>query len=177
MIDIGWLDKRDETVKEQLLLTLGAALLGGPWGAPLRAAERPPLAKCPLKPEQAKEIQQRWATHLGKEGARTNSIGMRMVLIPPGEFTMGRTEEQFDKILAHFKNDEKLRKNYLGMATWSMLLMPAHQVRITKPFYMGACEVTVAQVGQALAQLLGPGVVGILHIVPRARDADGDVRA
>ena len=29
----------------------------------------------------------------------TNSIGMKMVLLPPGEYTMGRTEEQFDKVL------------------------------------------------------------------------------
>jgi len=135
-------------VREQFLLALLAALLGAVWSAPVVAAEQPPLAKSPLNAEQAKEIQQRWATHLGKDVVETNSIGMKMVLIPPGEFTMGRTEEQFDKTLALFKNDEKLKKHYHGVLAWSMLLMPAHRVRITKPFYMGACEVTVAQFHQ-----------------------------
>ncbi|MGB2819964.1 MAG: SUMF1/EgtB/PvdO family nonheme iron enzyme [Phycisphaerae bacterium] len=121
----------------------------GPPGSQAHGKDRrpstPPPAVSPLTPDQAGAIQKRWAKHLGKEAVQTNSIGMGMVLIPPGEFTMGRTEEQFDKTLTLFRNDEKLKKNCLGMATWSMLFMPAHRVRITRPFYMGACEVTVAQ--------------------------------
>ena len=50
----------------------------------------------------------------------TNSIGMQLVLIPAGEFSMGDTASHsgFD--------DER----------------PQHRVTITKPFYMGAHEVT-----------------------------------
>ena len=67
------------------------------------AEETPPLAKSPLEPEEAKSIQERWARHLGKEVVETNSLGMKMVLLPPGEFTMGRTEKQLETILAIVK--------------------------------------------------------------------------
>ncbi|MFT5467052.1 MAG: sulfatase activating formylglycine-generating enzyme [Verrucomicrobiales bacterium] len=70
---------------------------------------------------------------------------MKLALLPPGEFTMGRTEEQFDEILALTETDPEMRKHRGGTITWSMLMMPAHRVRITKPFYMGAHEITVAQ--------------------------------
>jgi formylglycine-generating enzyme required for sulfatase activity len=53
----------------------------------------------------------------------TNSIGMRLTLIPAGEFKMGSSEgEEGD-------DDEK----------------PQHRVRITRPFYLGVYEVTQEQ--------------------------------
>jgi formylglycine-generating enzyme required for sulfatase activity len=54
----------------------------------------------------------------------TNSIGMKLVPIPAGEFQMGFIEP--DKFAS---GDEK----------------PVHRVRITKPFYMGMYEVTQGQ--------------------------------
>jgi formylglycine-generating enzyme required for sulfatase activity/serine/threonine protein kinase len=53
-----------------------------------------------------------------------NSIGMTLKLIPAGEFFMGSHDDAVEA-----ESDEK----------------PLHRVRITKPFYMGACEVTQAQ--------------------------------
>lgn len=53
-----------------------------------------------------------------------NSIGMKLVLISPGEFLMGSPDSDADA-----KDDEK----------------PQHLVRITKPFYMAAYEVTQRQ--------------------------------
>ena len=53
----------------------------------------------------------------------TNSLGMKMIYIPPGSFTMGSP------------NSEKGR--YRGEAQ--------HNVTISKPFYMSACEVTQEQ--------------------------------
>jgi len=106
------------------------------------AADTPPLAKAPFNAEQAKEFQQRWARHIGKRVVQTNSIGMKMVLIPPGEFTMGRSAEQFDKVLQLAR---KAGRKPARFAVWEMLMMPAHRVRITKPFYVGATEVTVGQ--------------------------------
>ena len=50
----------------------------------------------------------------------TNSIGMRFVLIPAGEFTMGSNEG---------RDNEK----------------PPHKVRITRPFYLGVFPVTQAE--------------------------------
>jgi formylglycine-generating enzyme len=54
----------------------------------------------------------------------TNSIGMRLRLIPAGEFLMGRSDSD-------------------PRAAWDR--NPAHRVRITKPFYLGVHEVTVGQ--------------------------------
>ena len=104
-----------------------------------------PLALSPFDVRQASELQQHWAKQIGRELTHKNSIGMKMVLLPPGEFTMGRTEEQFDELLKFVENDPKMHKHRGGFITWSMLMMPAHRVRLTKPFYMGATEVTVGQ--------------------------------
>ncbi len=54
----------------------------------------------------------------------TNLLGMKLILIPAGEFLMG--SEASDKEAA---DDEK----------------PKHKVRITRPFYLGSTEVTVGQ--------------------------------
>ena len=60
---------------------------------------------------------------------------MKFRLIPPGEFMMG-AEEDAPSVLQRFDylSPEKLAKEY-----------PLHQVRITKPFYLGMHEVTLGQ--------------------------------
>jgi len=65
----------------------------------------------------------------------TNSLGMRLVLIPAGEFVMGADEEPSATLRAlPYCNPELLPRE-----------SPAHQVSITQAFYMGQCEVTVGQ--------------------------------
>jgi formylglycine-generating enzyme required for sulfatase activity len=54
----------------------------------------------------------------------SNSIGMKFVLIPPGEFLMGSPDSN-----TAAKPDEK----------------PQHRVRITRPFFLGVTEVTQGQ--------------------------------
>ncbi len=131
-----------------LFALLGLALLIGLVNARTFAADYPPLAKAPFDAAQATEFQQQWAKHIGKPVVHTNSIGLKLSLLPPGEFTMGRTEEQFDKLLDTVKNRPEMKRNYGGQVVWSMLMMPGHRVRLTKPFYMGATEVTVGQFRQ-----------------------------
>ena len=74
----------------------------------------------------------------------TNSIGMKMVLIPAGEFMMGSSESA-EATAAFFK------KSY-GMDVLPADLFkdehPQHRVRITKPFYLGTCHVTRGQLRQ-----------------------------
>jgi formylglycine-generating enzyme required for sulfatase activity len=65
----------------------------------------------------------------------TNSLGMKLVLIPAGEFQMGAEEDRSD-ILKAFP--------YCDPAELDGEL-PRHQVRITKPFYLGQHEVTLGQ--------------------------------
>ena len=66
-----------------------------------------------------------------------NSLGMKMVLIPAGEFMMGSDE-----------TPESLAKTYANYSTDRFELAdekPSHRVRITRPFYFGQHEVTVEQ--------------------------------
>ena len=55
----------------------------------LEACKAPPLAIAPFDAEQAKKHQETWADYLGVEVEVANSIGMKLVLIPPGEFRTG----------------------------------------------------------------------------------------
>ena len=48
----------------------------------------------PFDAKQAHAGQAAWAKHLGTKVETINSVGMRMTLIPPGEFLMGSTPEQ-----------------------------------------------------------------------------------
>ena len=66
----------------------------------------------PSQPHQPKEI--------------TNSIGMKLVLIPAGKFMMGSPKDEKDRY-----DDED-----------------QHEVEITKPFYLGVYTVTVGQFRQ-----------------------------
>ncbi|HIE27525.1 TPA: formylglycine-generating enzyme family protein [Candidatus Poribacteria bacterium] len=139
--------ERREKMNNSLLTTF-TVFLPSAGGMGADSADHPPPAKAPFNAWQAKEFQGQWAKHIGKPVVHTNSIGMKMVFIPPGEFTMGRTEEQFDRLLNIIENDPDLKRNRGGVITWEMLMMPAHRVRITKPFYIGATEVTVGQFRQ-----------------------------
>ena len=74
----------------------------------------------------------------------TNSIGIKLTLIPSGEFMMGSSESE--EATAAFFN-----KTYgvdLLNADSFKHEHPSHRVRITKPFYLGAYHVTRGQFRQ-----------------------------
>jgi formylglycine-generating enzyme required for sulfatase activity len=97
----------------------------------------PPLARAPFDAEQAKQHQQRWAEHLGEPVEMTNSIGMKFVLIPAGEFAMGSTPEEIAAETEWGKKKES--QGYLDQVPAEG---PRHPVKITKPFYLGMYQVT-----------------------------------
>ena len=90
----------------------------------------PPLAVAPFDAKQARKHQEAWAKYLGLPMEMTNSIGMKLVLIPPGEFQMG-------------DGDHESRK-------------PIHKVTITKAFYLGRCEVTQGEWEAVLGKAKNP---------------------
>jgi formylglycine-generating enzyme required for sulfatase activity len=82
----------------------------------------------------------RWQGPTADEREITNSIGMRLVRIPAGEFLMG-CEEPVDQVLrafpVHKRTPEDFQEEY-----------PRHRVRITRPFFLGKFEVTVGEYRQ-----------------------------
>jgi formylglycine-generating enzyme required for sulfatase activity len=84
---------------------------------------RPPRPKTPDKPP---------------EQTITNSIGMKLTLIPAGEFTMGSSPEEIKSWNDWFQQADLKSVNITDEG-------PEHRVRITRPFYMGTYHVTWGQ--------------------------------
>jgi formylglycine-generating enzyme required for sulfatase activity len=104
-------------------------------------ATSPPLAVAPFDAAKAKEYQEAWAKHLGVPVECTNSIGMKLRLIPPGEFTMGAAPEDLAAIIALARTAKALDSE-ISMLKNEGVPSP---VRLTKPYYLGVCEVTRGQ--------------------------------
>src|SRR5205085_5803407 len=93
-----------------------------------------------------------------------NSLGMRLALIPAGEFDRGVNPNDLDPTLP--KGDQDRLKNTAA---------PQHRVRLTRPFYMGMTEVTFAQFRafvndtsfQTWAEKTGKGALGWDSILKR----------
>jgi len=68
----------------------------------------------------------------------SNRLGMDLVLIPAGTFTMGNTET-LESMRANFGSVDEARLHQLDDET------PAHRVTLPRPFYMAQHEVTVGQ--------------------------------
>ncbi len=71
-----------------------------------------------------------------------NSIGMSLVLVPAGDFEMGDGETREQLSEAGF---------YVGETPDNHGEKPPHRVRITRPFYLGTCEVTKGQFARFVA--------------------------
>ena len=95
----------------------------------------PPMGKAPFDAATAEKHQEGWSKYIGVDVEITNSIGMKLVLIPAGEFTMGERLSMFEQ---------------------------QHRVRITKPFYLGIYEVTQEQyekvMGENPSEVTGPAL-------------------
>ncbi len=100
-------------------------------------ADAPPPAIAPFNAEQAKGHQEAWAKYLGVPVEYENSIGMKLRLIPPGEFTMAATAEEIEAALK-LASAPHWRK-------WLRSEAPQHKVILTRPIYVGVTEVTQAQ--------------------------------
>lgn len=84
----------------------------------------PGIAISPFTQTEARDTQKSWASHLGLPVEFKNDVGMRFILVPPGEYTMGAREEDL---------------------TSNKGATPAHRVRINQPFYMGISTVTQSE--------------------------------
>jgi formylglycine-generating enzyme required for sulfatase activity/serine/threonine protein kinase len=78
----------------------------------------------------AKSAQEQWAERMKKPVVSTSSLGMKLALIPPGEFAMGSPKSEKGR----HGNEQQ------------------HRVRITKPFYLGVYEVTESEFEQVMGR-------------------------
>jgi len=111
----------------------------GPWNLP---PDAPPPAIAPFDAAGAKAHQAAWAKHLGVPVEIENSIGMKFMLIPPGEFDMGSTDAEAAKELEQAKAAKALDADHISRLSAEV---PQHRVRITRPFWLGRHEVTRRQ--------------------------------
>lgn len=117
-----------------------------PWVTQLRI---------PFDSATAKEYQKRWAELLGIEVEFVNSVGIPMVLVPPGEFLMGYPKEELEVLIAKTPyENEKQSLQSAGTPTW---------VRISSPFYMSKYEITEAERFRA---------IGSDHMLPSVLDLE-----
>lgn len=110
----------------------------------VRATELPDpsLAILPFDARRAAAWQEETAKAAGVPVERTNSIGMTLRLIPPGEFPMGLSIDEINDVLK--------RPHQAGLDRGLLVFMtdssgPQHKVRLTRPYYVGTTEVTVGQ--------------------------------
>lgn len=107
------------------------------------ARSAPPPAVAPFSTAKARAHQAAWAESLGVAVEARNSLGMTLVLIPPGEFQMGSSPEQIEHALEWLKTlpraapgeAERIRNEE----------QPQHRVVLSQPFRLGRTEVTVGQ--------------------------------
>jgi formylglycine-generating enzyme required for sulfatase activity/serine/threonine protein kinase len=69
----------------------------------------------------------------------TNSIGMELVFILPGEFEMGSTPDEVQRAMEYARRNNMTDKRYFERVPTEA---PRHHVRITKPFYLAMYPVT-----------------------------------
>jgi formylglycine-generating enzyme required for sulfatase activity len=108
-------------------------------------SDAPAPAIAPFNAEQAKQHQEAWAKYLNVPVDYTNSIGMKFVLIPPGEFMMGSSPEEIAQALGS-AGDDKLWQETINSEG------PRYNVVLTKATYIGVHEVTQGQFAQVMGR-------------------------
>lgn len=124
-------------------------------GAAKKAAvdDGPGILTAPFTADAAAERQKEWAAFSGVPVNETNSIGMKLVLIPAGKFKMGATNTDVQAMLAvdaqaarEFSTlGEQLMPNGGLRAAELLDAQPSHPVTLTSPFYLATTETTRAQ--------------------------------
>jgi sulfatase modifying factor 1 len=107
---------------------------------------RPALLKSPFDRSTAIRAQDEWARYLRRAVAESSAkMGISLRLIPPGEFVMGRFETVDELKKMSSALDQELAENAGGVRDGIESERPQHRVVISKPFYMGTCNVTLSQ--------------------------------
>ena len=95
------------------------------------------MAGAPFAAEAAKQHQVQWAEFLSLPFEKSNSMGMKLVLIPAGEFDMGSTPAEVEELL-RTTTSQIVRARYETER-------PVRRVKIDRPFYLSSQEVSQAE--------------------------------
>jgi formylglycine-generating enzyme required for sulfatase activity/WD40 repeat protein len=109
--------------------------------APTVTPNSPQLLVAPFDQTTAKKGQEAWAANLKTPSENANSIGMKLRLIPPGEYMMGSTKDQIERVLSWGPLRDPMTSRE----------QPAQRVRIVRPFYLGVHEVTRGEFAKFVA--------------------------
>jgi formylglycine-generating enzyme len=115
---------RDLGLRHSLKLCLLCSIFGNGQLPSVLDDEPPTLLKAPFSEKEAIDKREEWARHLKSDSVVTNSLGQKLILIPPGVYTMG----------SPFARTEAAEVN-----------RPYRVVTLTRPFLMGTTEVTQGQ--------------------------------
>jgi formylglycine-generating enzyme required for sulfatase activity len=96
----------------------------------------PSAAIAPFDANRAEQLQKDWASWLDVPVEYTHPSGMKLRLIPPGEFLMGSTSEQIESLVQEMPAWNRGNVQSEG---------PQRRVPIKHPYYIGIHEVTVGQ--------------------------------
>jgi uncharacterized protein (TIGR03067 family) len=153
MIPIGESPQRPSTPPPAATITTNTDWKGWPKDTPAPAI-------APFTTDQAKQHQEAWAKHLGVPVEYTNSIGMKLRLIPPGEYLRGSSPQE---ILAGVNATDPYWGQFLRSSG------PQHKVIITQPLYLGSYEVTQ----EAYSQVMGNNPAHFAPMGPGRGVVDG----
>ncbi len=106
---------------------------------PAKPSKPKPLG-WPIDAKKAEAGQNEWAKFLKIPDTTTNSIGMKLVLIPPGTFSMGNTPKRAMQVARVLKKASELERIHDEL--------PQHRVSFNKPWLLATTEVTIGQFGR-----------------------------
>lgn len=126
-------------LRETGVVILSVFLIGHPFVAINAEDGKPAILVAPFDETAARAAQESWATSIKGDVAFTNSIGIKLRLIPPGEFLMGGDQpvDEVNRIAVAGGAFDDAQKLYAREH-------PRHQVRISRPFYLCETEITQA---------------------------------
>lgn len=105
------------------------------------ARELYPMFHAPANAQAARRSQAEWAAALDTKIVEPNEQGIKLALIPPGEFEMGASEEELKTLLA---SDPTLKREAIEQE------LPRHRVRISRPFRLAMYETTQGEFERVL---------------------------
>jgi formylglycine-generating enzyme required for sulfatase activity len=109
---------------------------------PVKAPLPPRPLVAPFDKATAQAGQESWARHLRAPVEFANDHGQRFRLIPPGEFLMGSSAAERERMLKLYPLLKAERMHYESQ----------HRVRLTRPWYLSIHAVTVGQFSRFVSQ-------------------------